>query len=167
VTFVVDPQGSGSTVDISANVVPIDDDPLTGVAVAILEGKLGNELRETFEITLDVGGFYSNDEFPGETLVTVSRPTGDFITGGGYLIEKSSYGGTATLTKTIENPDGSTTVLAEELDLDVADGSKMTSASTSSGTGGRPTSKASSIQSSGPRMGHDGRSSPRRPTRCW
>jgi hypothetical protein len=64
-------------------------DSKTGVAVFNWEVDLGNKDSEAFTIGLNVDGLYIGEE---KTVVTVSKPLDDFMTGGGYLINQGSGG---------------------------------------------------------------------------
>ena len=118
VTFEITNQdGPGSWTLSVVPVLPLDSDPRTGVSVATLSlpDLFGDkDVATTLEITTLVEGFYSGSEL---VLVTVAKPDGDFITGGGYLTETDSYGGVATVLDADGNP--------QYLPLDVAEGSKM------------------------------------------
>lgn len=82
---------TGETIEARLDVLLIDpSDPTTGVAVCEWVVNLGNADSESFTVECVVDGFYS---CPAEqTVITVSKPLRDFITGGGYLINESSAG---------------------------------------------------------------------------
>ncbi len=118
VTFEITNQdGPGSWTLSGVPILPLDADPLTGVSVATLSvpDLFGDkDVATTLEITTSVEGFYFGSEV---VLVTVAKPDGDFITGGGYLTETDSYGGVATVLDADGQP--------HDVPLDVAEGSKM------------------------------------------
>jgi subtilisin-like proprotein convertase family protein len=118
VTFVItNEDGPGTWTIPDVLIQPLAADPLTGVAVYnwIESGFFSNsEVSTTLKVEMIVGDYYTGSE---ETLVTVAKPEGDFITGGGYLIEEASYGGIVTFTDALGN--------VQQVQLDVADGSKM------------------------------------------
>jgi PKD repeat protein len=125
VTFVITDATNDSPIATFGNVpvTPIDTDPLTGVAVMTWTDELGKSVdARTFGIKMIVDSFYTGED---ETLLTVARPTGDFVTGGGYLVEENAYGATVTVGKTVVSPDGSTSIETRDLEFDAADGSKM------------------------------------------
>jgi hypothetical protein len=77
-----------------ASAVPVKlidpNDPTTGVAVFVWKVDLGNANSDSVAIEVEVDGHYWS---PREvTVITVSKPLRDFITGGGYLINESSAG---------------------------------------------------------------------------
>jgi hypothetical protein len=80
---------------IAAN-VPVDlltaSDTLTGVALANWVVDLGNADSQSFTIGIIVNGYYSRDSSADNTVVTVSKPLNNSITGGGYLINEDSAG---------------------------------------------------------------------------
>jgi hypothetical protein len=53
---------------------------------------LGTKESESFTIGIIVDGFYTRDSSVDDTVVTVSMPVQNSITGGGYLINESSEG---------------------------------------------------------------------------
>ncbi|MDH3717809.1 MAG: matrixin family metalloprotease, partial [Planctomycetota bacterium] len=119
VTFVItNEDGPGSWTISDVPVQPLGTDPLTGVAVytwVVDDFFTNTDVATTLKVEMIVDSYYTGGD--DTTLVTVAKPDGDFITGGGYLIESDSYGGTATLT----DAEGA----VREVQLDVADGSKM------------------------------------------
>jgi hypothetical protein len=80
---------------IAAN-VPVDllaaSDTLTGIALANWVVDLGNADSQSFTIGIIVNGYYSRDSSTDNTVVTVSKPLNNSITGGGYLINEDSAG---------------------------------------------------------------------------
>jgi len=53
---------------------------------------LSNQDAESYTIGVIVNGYYRRDSAQDNTVVTVSKPLQNFITGGGYLINQSSTG---------------------------------------------------------------------------
>jgi hypothetical protein len=51
-----------------------------------------NDTAQSYTIGIVVEGFYGRDHGSEDDVVTVARPDGDFITGGGYLINRESFG---------------------------------------------------------------------------
>jgi len=116
---ITDPEdpGFGPYTFADVPVQSLDADPLTGVATYhwTLDDALSkNDVIRTLEIDIQVGGYYTGSD---STLVTVAKPDGDFITGGGYLVESASYGGVATM----NGPDGTT----RDVPLEITAGSKL------------------------------------------
>jgi len=66
--------------------------PSTGVAGYDWTVDLGNQDAESYTIGVLVNGFYRRDSALDNTVVTVSKPLPNFITGGGYLLNQSSAG---------------------------------------------------------------------------
>ncbi|MDH5668189.1 MAG: putative Ig domain-containing protein [Nitrospira sp.] len=67
-------------------------DPTTGVADYDWTVDLGKQDAESYTIGMIVDGFYRRDSAQDNTVVTVSKPLQNFITGGGYLLNQSSAG---------------------------------------------------------------------------
>lgn len=84
----------GSTIASGVPVSLIDSDMTTGVAVYQWDVPplAVNQTAVSYTIGIIVEGFYTRDSSYDDTIVTVTRPNGDFITGGGYLINESSFG---------------------------------------------------------------------------
>lgn len=71
-------------------VTPVDPSDLsTGVAAYSWTVDIGNSDSETFDIVVEVDGFYLAEDL---TLVTVSKPLNDAVTGGGYIFNEKSAG---------------------------------------------------------------------------
>jgi|GEM_PF-2841609 len=71
-----------------------EGDKTIGTAVYEWPVDLGNEDGDTYSISADIVGYYTNaagDCFAA-TDVTVSKPLGEFITGGGYLVLENPAG---------------------------------------------------------------------------
>ncbi|WP_372949689.1 T9SS type A sorting domain-containing protein, partial [Mariniphaga sp.] len=48
---------------------------------------------EIYEISLGINGYYTNNANCSDaTIINIYKPEGDFITGGGFIIEENSYG---------------------------------------------------------------------------
>lgn len=91
VTFVN--RGTGQVIASGVRVNLIDADIKTGVAVYDWDVSLNKSTTaESFTIGTIVDGFYTEDSSDANVVVTVARPDGDFITGGGYLVNQSSAG---------------------------------------------------------------------------
>jgi len=89
VTFVNRDTGVIIAEDVSVQLID-PADPKTGVAVYAWPVDLGSQDSDSCTVGYVVEGFYTCAE--GETVVTLSKPLQDFITGGGYLINESSAG---------------------------------------------------------------------------
>jgi hypothetical protein len=70
----------------------IDGDIMTGSVTFDWVVDLGTKESESFTIGIIVDGFYARDSSVDDTVVTVSMPVQNSITGGGYLINESSEG---------------------------------------------------------------------------
>ncbi|MDH5641700.1 MAG: PKD domain-containing protein, partial [Nitrospira sp.] len=66
--------------------------PTTGTASVNWTVDLGNQDSESYTIGVLVNGFYGRNNALDNTVVTVSKPLQNFITGGGYLLNQSSAG---------------------------------------------------------------------------
>jgi hypothetical protein len=91
VTFV-----NRDTNEIIAANIPVElldvADSKTGVATYELVVDLGSKDSESFTIGIIVDGYYTRDSAADNTVITVSKPIQNSITGGGYLINESSAG---------------------------------------------------------------------------
>lgn len=67
-----------------------------GTAECVWHVDIGNADAVPFHIGVVVGGRYTNDLFPEQTIVTVAKPLDNFITGGGYLVLEASEGAYAS-----------------------------------------------------------------------
>jgi hypothetical protein len=71
----------------------LDTDPTLGVATFDWDVTLNpSSTAESFTVGIVVDGFYTRDASTDDVVVTVARPDGEFITGGGYLVNESSAG---------------------------------------------------------------------------
>jgi VCBS repeat-containing protein len=80
---------------IAANVpVSLIDpaDPKTGAAVFNWRVDLGSKDSDCLTVGIVVNGFYGRNASAEDTVVTVSKPLDNFITGGGYLVNTASAG---------------------------------------------------------------------------
>ncbi|MDH5641264.1 MAG: Ig-like domain-containing protein, partial [Nitrospira sp.] len=66
--------------------------PTTGVAGYDWMVNLGNQDSESYTIGVRVNGFYGRNSALDNTVVTVSKPLQNFITGGGYFVNQRSAG---------------------------------------------------------------------------
>ena len=64
----------------------------TGVVSYNWSVNIGNSTDEEFTIGIIVDGYYTRNNSADNTVVTVYKPVGDFITGGGYILPTSSAG---------------------------------------------------------------------------
>ena len=68
-------------------------DPVTGTVSYNWIKDIGNQTSESFTIGIIVDtGYYIRDSSEDDTVVTIYKPVGDFITGGGYIIPDASAG---------------------------------------------------------------------------
>jgi len=77
--------------------IPVTDlfdpsDPTTGTVSYEWLVDIGNQTSETFTIGIVVGGCYTRDSSDDNSILTIYKPVGDFITGGGYIIPDNSEG---------------------------------------------------------------------------
>ena len=66
-----------------------------GVGVATYDWNVSlnnNQTAASFTIGVLVDGCYTRNNSFDDAVVTVARPDGDFITGGGYLVNDNSFG---------------------------------------------------------------------------
>jgi hypothetical protein len=68
----------------------------TGVVSYNWSANIGNSTDEEFTIGIVVDGYYTRNNSADNTVVTVYKPVGDFITGGGYILPTSSAGSYAS-----------------------------------------------------------------------
>jgi hypothetical protein len=84
---------SGAVIASGLPVTLIDaGDPKTGVASHDWTVDLGSSNSESFTIGIVVDGYYTRNSPADDTVVTVSKPLDDFITGGGYLVNEATAG---------------------------------------------------------------------------
>ncbi|NNE25568.1 MAG: T9SS type A sorting domain-containing protein [Saprospiraceae bacterium] len=81
--------------------IPVTDlfdpsDPTIGSVSYEWEVNLGNLSSKTFTVGIIVGGCYTQNDSADDTVVTVYKPKGDFITGGGYIFPDESAGSYAS-----------------------------------------------------------------------
>ncbi len=67
-------------------------DPTTAVVTFDWLVDIGSDDSQSFTIGTIVGGFYARDDEADNTVVTVSQPTSDFVTGSGFLVNHGSAG---------------------------------------------------------------------------
>jgi hypothetical protein len=67
-------------------------DPTTGTATCAWTAELGSQDSDSFTVGVVVGGYYARNSADDDTVVTVSRPLADSISGGGYLLLRESAG---------------------------------------------------------------------------
>jgi len=53
---------------------------------------IGNFAAESFTVGIVVGNYYISDNSDDDTIITVYKPVGDFVTGGGTIVPQSSAG---------------------------------------------------------------------------
>ncbi|MFC1604920.1 PKD domain-containing protein [Planctomycetota bacterium] len=69
-----------------------DSDPTIGIASCTWEVDLGNSDSETFMLGIIVNGYYTRNSAVDNTLITVSKPVENSVTGGGHIINEYSAG---------------------------------------------------------------------------
>ncbi len=71
-------------------IIPLDASDLTvGVASYSWTVDIGNSDSDTFDIVVQVDGYYTGSDL---ALITVSKPLNNAVTGGGYVVNESSAG---------------------------------------------------------------------------
>ncbi len=91
VTFVNRDQGDA--VLCSANIVLLDPtDPKTGSATCDWTTNLDSNDGVIYTVGILVNGYYTQDSTTEDTIVTISKPTSNYIQGGGYVINQNSRG---------------------------------------------------------------------------
>ncbi|MHC4594215.1 MAG: PKD domain-containing protein, partial [Planctomycetota bacterium] len=70
----------------------IDGAPMTGVATFEWMVDLASADSQSFMIGIIVDGYYSRNDSADNTIVTVSKPIENSVTGGGYLVNESPAG---------------------------------------------------------------------------
>ncbi|MGE5520292.1 MAG: Ig-like domain repeat protein, partial [Candidatus Dadabacteria bacterium] len=81
--------------DISGWLIPGLIDPLDstiGTVTFNWNANIGTANSISYTVGLVVGGYYQRNSPEDETVVTISKPLPDFVTGGGYLLLQSSTG---------------------------------------------------------------------------
>lgn len=82
--------------DISPWIPVVDlfdpSDPTTGTVSYDWVVDLGNSPSESFTVGIVVGNYYTRNHSEDDVVVTVYKPDGDFITGGGYILPDNSAG---------------------------------------------------------------------------
>jgi PKD repeat protein len=81
--------------DIIAADIPVDllnSDIMTGIVSYEWVVDIGSSDSETFTIGIIVDGYYSRDSAFDNTLITVSKPIENSVTGGGYIVNEYSAG---------------------------------------------------------------------------
>jgi len=68
------------------------DDPKVGTATVNVPIDIGNYDSLGMSVGVIVGGYYQRDSSEDNTVVTISKPLSNFITGGGTLLNKASAG---------------------------------------------------------------------------
>jgi hypothetical protein len=91
VTFVN--RDNADAVLCATDVVLLDtSDPTTGTATCDWQPDIGNNDGLDFTVGIVVGSYYTRNSSEDNTVVVVSKPSNNFITGGGYLINQNSEG---------------------------------------------------------------------------
>jgi Squalene-hopene cyclase C-terminal domain/Putative Ig domain/Peptidase family M23 len=91
VTFVN--RDNANAVLCSANVILIDPaNPTVGTATCEWNADIGNNAGLDFTIGTVVDGYYTRNDSDDDTLLMVSKPGSNLVTGGGYFINQKSSG---------------------------------------------------------------------------
>ena len=86
-------EGTDGLIAEGLDVTLVDSsDPTVGVAAFSWNVDIGNKDSEIYEIIVRVDAFYTYTDISDITLVTVSKPLDNSITGGGYIINQSTAG---------------------------------------------------------------------------
>lgn len=88
---------TGTDTDANGWITPVlvnNSDLKTGVIVLNWTVNIGAETDKEYIISTEVTSFYTRSDDNDNTLITVYKPTGDFITGGGYIINPDNTAGT-------------------------------------------------------------------------
>jgi uncharacterized protein (TIGR02145 family) len=88
---------SGTGTDANGWITPTlinNSDLKTGVIVLNWTVNIGAETDAEYTISTEVTGYYNRNDANDNTVVTVYKPTGDFITGGGFIINPDNTSGT-------------------------------------------------------------------------
>ena len=67
-------------------------DTKTGIVTLNWPVDIGNVTDVEYTIGMEVSGYYVRNSQADNTVITVYKPVGDFITGGGYVIPTQSNG---------------------------------------------------------------------------
>jgi hypothetical protein len=70
----------------------VSGDHKTGTATYTWDADIGLRESETFTVRVLAGGYYIRNTADDNTVVTVSKPLNDFVTGGGYIVLENSSG---------------------------------------------------------------------------
>jgi hypothetical protein len=77
----------------TANVILLDPaNPTIGTATCNWTANIGSSYGVDYTIGTIVNGYYTRDSTEDDVVVVVSKPTSNFITGGGYFINQKSGG---------------------------------------------------------------------------
>ncbi|MER2998982.1 MBG domain-containing protein [Pontibacter populi] len=91
VTFVNRDNGTILASNVPVGLVTSGDQKV-GTATASVSLSLGGADSESFTIGIIINGYYIRNSSDDNTVVTVSKPLNDFVTGGGYLVLSRSAG---------------------------------------------------------------------------
>jgi len=67
-------------------------DSKTGTATCTWKADIGNADSLTYNVGIVVGNYYLRDDAADDTVITISKPGTEFITGGGFLVMSRSAG---------------------------------------------------------------------------
>ena len=88
---------TGTGTDANGWITPTlinNSDLKTGVIVLTWTVNIGAETDAEYTISTEVTGYYNRNDANDNTVVTVYKPTGDFITGGGFIVNPDNTAGT-------------------------------------------------------------------------
>jgi hypothetical protein len=92
VTFVNRDAGNAPINSTPIPVTLLDSDTKVGTAAYDWTVNIGSNASQDFAIGIIVNNYYTRDASADDTVITVSKPLADFITGGGYLVLTNSSG---------------------------------------------------------------------------
>ncbi|MFC1794484.1 tandem-95 repeat protein, partial [Planctomycetota bacterium] len=92
VAFVIRTGNGNIVIEDDIAVELLDSDPTIGIASCTWEVDLGNSDSEIFMLGIIVDGYYMRDSAIDNTLITVSKPVENSVTGGGHIINEYSAG---------------------------------------------------------------------------
>jgi uncharacterized repeat protein (TIGR01451 family) len=78
--------------DLPVKLLDPPDAAKTGIVAYDWSVDIGQSDSQSFNVGIVVGGYYKRNNTSDDTVVTVSKPLGSFITGGGFLIMSNSAG---------------------------------------------------------------------------
>jgi uncharacterized protein (TIGR02145 family) len=87
---------TGTGTDVNGWITPTlinTSDLKTGLVVLNWQLNIGTETDAEYTISTEVNGYYNRNDPSDNTVVTVYKPIGDFITGGGFIVNPDNTSG--------------------------------------------------------------------------